>query len=174
MGRKKVLEDELSDLEGKLQRAEKLVTGWYHMHVHMPQRACAWCASVHGCAAAKHHHPAPCCLRVATGLAGERSRWESSIAGYEAFLAALPGDALLAAAFLSYAGPFPSEFRHELVKGTWMPQVCACVCACDWLCGKHHLQVAATLRLAASLTLAACTWLTVAALCVPSMGCACR
>jgi len=27
MGRKKVLEDELNDLEGKLQRAEKLVTG---------------------------------------------------------------------------------------------------------------------------------------------------
>lgn len=27
MGRKKVLEDELTDLEGKLQRAEKLVTG---------------------------------------------------------------------------------------------------------------------------------------------------
>lgn len=27
MGRKKVLEDELNDLQGKLQRAEKLVTG---------------------------------------------------------------------------------------------------------------------------------------------------
>lgn len=27
MSRKKVLEDELNDLEGKLQRAEKLVTG---------------------------------------------------------------------------------------------------------------------------------------------------
>lgn len=50
-------------------------------------------------------------------------RWESSISGYENFLAALPGDALLAAAFLSYAGPFPSEFRDELVKGTWVPQV---------------------------------------------------
>lgn len=58
-----------------------------------------------------------------TGLAGERVRWESSISGYENFLAALPGDALLAAAFLSYAGPFPSEFRDELVKGTWVPQV---------------------------------------------------
>jgi hypothetical protein len=57
------------------------------------------------------------------GLAGERTRWESSISGYESFLAALPGDTLLAAAFLSYAGPFPSEFRDELVKGTWMPQV---------------------------------------------------
>ncbi|WIA13292.1 hypothetical protein OEZ85_006876 [Tetradesmus obliquus] len=61
--------------------------------------------------------------KLVTGLAGERTRWESSISGYEAFLAALPGDTLLAAAFLSYAGPFPSEFRDELVKGTWMPQV---------------------------------------------------
>jgi dynein heavy chain len=62
-------------------------------------------------------------LRAPAGLAGERVRWESSISGYEGFLAALPGDALLAAAFLSYAGPFPSEFRDELVKGTWIPQV---------------------------------------------------
>lgn len=63
------------------------------------------------------------CCWLLTGLAGERVRWESSISGYENFLAALPGDALLAAAFLSYAGPFPSEFRDELVKGTWVPQV---------------------------------------------------
>jgi hypothetical protein len=62
-------------------------------------------------------------LLMSTGLAGERVRWESSISGYENFLAALPGDALLAAAFLSYAGPFPSEFRDKLVKGTWVPQV---------------------------------------------------
>lgn len=62
-----------------------------------------------------------CC--IGAGLAGERVRWESSISGYESFLAALPGDALLAAAFLSYAGPFPSEFRDELAKGTWIPQV---------------------------------------------------
>lgn len=62
-------------------------------------------------------------LNAFAGLAGERVRWESSISGYEGFLAALPGDALLAAAFLSYAGPFPSEFRDELVKGTWIPQV---------------------------------------------------
>jgi hypothetical protein len=34
MSRKKVLEDELNDLEGKLQRAEKLVTG-------MKQTMCA-------------------------------------------------------------------------------------------------------------------------------------
>jgi dynein heavy chain len=81
--KKRVLEEELADLEGKLARAEKLVTG----------------------------------------LAGERVRWEASITGFEAALAALPGDALLAAAFLSYAGPFPSEYRDHLVAKTWLPQV---------------------------------------------------
>lgn len=33
MGRKKVLEDGLNDLEGKLQRAEKLVTGTLTCHL---------------------------------------------------------------------------------------------------------------------------------------------
>ena len=30
----------------------------------------------------------------------------------------------MASAFMSYAGPFPSEYRDELVKHTWLPQVC--------------------------------------------------
>ncbi|MEW5313998.1 MAG: hypothetical protein WDW38_005527 [Sanguina aurantia] len=81
--RKKALEDELSDLEGKLERAEKLVQG----------------------------------------LAGERVRWEGSISTYEQQLSCLAGDAIVAAAFMSYAGPFPSEFRDELVRQTWLPQV---------------------------------------------------
>jgi dynein heavy chain, axonemal len=83
MDQKKKLEDELEDLEGKLLRAEKLVTG----------------------------------------LAGEKSRWEASIADFEAQAARLPGDCVVAAAFLSYAGPFPSEYRDDLVSATWMPQV---------------------------------------------------
>jgi hypothetical protein len=85
MSSKATLEAELSDLAGKLSRAEKLVTG----------------------------------------LAGERAQWQASIGGLEARLAALPGDAAVAAAFLSYAGPFPSEFRDELARATWLPQVCA-------------------------------------------------
>ena len=83
MNQKQTLEDELEDLEGKLIRAEKLVTG----------------------------------------LAGEKTRWEASIAEFEAQSNRLPGDCVVAAAFLSYGGPFPSEYREELVAHTWLPQV---------------------------------------------------
>ena len=33
------------------------------------------------------------------------------------------GDCLIAAAFLSYAGPFLSNYRDELVEKTWLAQV---------------------------------------------------
>ena len=35
----------------------------------------------------------------------------------------LVGDCLMAAAFLSYAGPFLSQYRDELVQETWLKQV---------------------------------------------------
>lgn len=35
----------------------------------------------------------------------------------------LVGDSLLAAAFLSYAGPFLSNYRDELVMQNWIAQV---------------------------------------------------
>lgn len=41
----------------------------------------------------------------------------------EAQLAALPGDVALASAFMSYAGPFPSQYREALAKQTWQKQV---------------------------------------------------
>ena len=44
---------------------------------------------------------------------------------YETQITALPGDVVIAAAFMSYAGPFPSEFRDALVQKTWLPQVTA-------------------------------------------------
>jgi len=82
-GAKEKLQNELDDLELKLLRAEKLVTG----------------------------------------LAGERSRWEASIDTFEEQIGKLPGDCVVAAAFMSYAGPFPSEYREQLVKHTWLAQV---------------------------------------------------
>ena len=35
----------------------------------------------------------------------------------------LVGDCLVAAAFLSYSGPFLSNYRDELVQQTWLKQV---------------------------------------------------
>lgn len=35
----------------------------------------------------------------------------------------LVGDCLVASAFLSYAGPFLSSYRDELVQETWLKQV---------------------------------------------------
>lgn len=35
----------------------------------------------------------------------------------------LVGDCLVAAAFLSYAGPFLSNYRDEMVQQTWLKQV---------------------------------------------------
>jgi len=61
--------------------------------------------------------------KLVSGLAGERARWQGSIGALEARVRALPGDAVVAAAFLSYAGPFPSEYRDELAQTTWLPQV---------------------------------------------------
>ena len=70
------------------------------------------------------------------GLAGERSRWEVSIVSLDAQLAALPGDVALASAFMSYAGPFPSQYREALAKDTWQKQVhqlptCASMQSCS-------------------------------------------
>ena len=81
--RKRALEDELQDLEAKLNRAQKLLSG----------------------------------------LAGERERWEGSIVTLSASIDALPGDVALAAAFLSYAGPFPGTFRTQMVVEQWQKQV---------------------------------------------------
>ena len=61
--------------------------------------------------------------KLVNGLAGERNRWEASIANFENDIKNLPGDCILAAAFLSYAGPFPSEFRELLVNESWAAEV---------------------------------------------------
>ncbi|KAJ3115964.1 Dynein heavy chain 2, axonemal [Phlyctochytrium bullatum] len=61
--------------------------------------------------------------QLVSGLSGERDRWERSIKHYEESLRYLPGDCLLAAAFLSYAGPFNSTYRNSLVNGVWLAQI---------------------------------------------------
>ena len=35
----------------------------------------------------------------------------------------LVGDVLVAAAFMSYVGPFLSSYREDLIKKQWLPEV---------------------------------------------------
>ncbi|XP_071375886.1 dynein axonemal heavy chain 2, partial [Centroberyx affinis] len=60
--------------------------------------------------------------KLVSGLAGERLRWEETVAGLEKNMGYLVGDCLLAASFLSYMGPFLSNYRDELVA-IWMKEV---------------------------------------------------
>ncbi|XP_076145705.1 dynein axonemal heavy chain 2 [Alosa pseudoharengus] len=61
--------------------------------------------------------------KLVTGLAGERVRWEETVVGLESNMGYLVGDCLLAAAFLSYLGPFLSSYRDELVASIWMKTI---------------------------------------------------
>jgi len=54
--------------------------------------------------------------KLVKGLSGEYTRWQSSIGEFKLSLVKVTGDALLAAAFLSYAGPFETVYRNALMK----------------------------------------------------------
>lgn len=54
--------------------------------------------------------------KLVKGLAGEYSRWQISIGQYNTALVKVVGDSLIAAAFLSYAGPFETSYRNILMK----------------------------------------------------------
>lgn len=49
------------------------------------------------------------------GLSGERSRWEQTVASLDLQFDFLPGDCLLATAYISYMGPFVSDYREQLL-----------------------------------------------------------
>ncbi|KAI9197259.1 dynein heavy chain and region D6 of dynein motor-domain-containing protein [Polychytrium aggregatum] len=61
--------------------------------------------------------------QLVSGLSGERDRWEQSIKNYDEAMRYLPGDCLMAAGFLSYAGPFNSTYRVMLVNNVWLAQM---------------------------------------------------
>jgi dynein heavy chain len=61
--------------------------------------------------------------RLINGLSGENKRWSETIARLEVTEVKLVGDVLLAAAFVSYAGPFNMQFRQQLVNERWMPDL---------------------------------------------------
>jgi dynein heavy chain len=60
--------------------------------------------------------------RLITGLAGEKTRWEATLVELDEQYENLIGDCILASAFMSYCGPFPSEYRDELVA-QWVKTV---------------------------------------------------
>ncbi|XP_075914114.1 dynein axonemal heavy chain 2-like [Petromyzon marinus] len=60
---------------------------------------------------------------LVAGLAGEKARWELTVQGLEVDLGFVVGDCLMAAAFLSYMGPFLSNYREQIVSNIWMKQM---------------------------------------------------
>ena len=54
--------------------------------------------------------------RIITSLGPDKSRWESEVFELNCNRQSLLGDAVLAAATLSYASPFSSEFRNSLIS----------------------------------------------------------
>ena len=59
---------------------------------------------------------------LVSGLAGEGERWELSIERFTTDLEHLAGDCLIAAAFISYCGPFDAEYRQRMT-GLWFANV---------------------------------------------------
>jgi dynein heavy chain, axonemal len=54
-----------------------------------------------------------------SGLAGEKTRWEETVLDLETQMGYLVGDCLLAAALLSYTGPFFSQYRQDIIDKIW-------------------------------------------------------
>lgn len=55
-------------------------------------------------------------------LAGEKDRWQQTVETLDDAFTRMPGDCLLATAFVSYVGPFTSIYREEL-QSLWMAEV---------------------------------------------------
>jgi dynein heavy chain len=54
--------------------------------------------------------------KLVKGLAGENERWQISIGQFQGEITRCLGNSLVAAAFLSYAGPFDTLYRSRLVS----------------------------------------------------------
>ena len=60
--------------------------------------------------------------KLTGGLKDEKVRWTSDIANLSSQLDFLPGDSLVSAGMVSYAGPFTNAFRNEMEQG-WIKQL---------------------------------------------------
>lgn len=56
------------------------------------------------------------------GLSEERIRWENTVASLAESFEWLPGDCLISTGFVSYLGPFVSNYRQELIS-IWSKEV---------------------------------------------------
>lgn len=54
--------------------------------------------------------------RLVSALGSENERWGKSIKDLDISINLLPGDVLIASAFVSYAGPFSKKFRDVMIK----------------------------------------------------------
>merc|ERR1719327_1200542 len=63
--------------------------------------------------------------RLLNGLGGEGVRWQNEVASLDNKMRLLVGDVMLASAFVAYIAPFSRQFRDELVKEKWTPDVIA-------------------------------------------------
>jgi len=61
--------------------------------------------------------------RLVNGLADENVRWRANVENSKNDKLTMIGNALIAAAFVSYIGPFSSSFRNPLWKDTWIPDI---------------------------------------------------
>ncbi|XP_036369342.1 dynein heavy chain 2, axonemal-like [Octopus sinensis] len=69
--------------------------------------------------------------KLVSGLAGEKVRWEETVTTLEESMGFLIGDCLIGAAFLSYMGPFLSNYRDELVYKIWLKELRGLGIPCD-------------------------------------------
>ena len=59
--------------------------------------------------------------RLVNGLADENKRWKENVVLFKQNKLTMIGDALVSAAFVSYIGPFNSNYRSYLWKDQWIP-----------------------------------------------------
>ncbi|XP_022235820.1 dynein heavy chain 2, axonemal-like [Limulus polyphemus] len=68
--------------------------------------------------------------KLVNGLASEKVRWEENVMDLDEKLSYLVGDCLVAAGFLSFLGPFLSQYRDELIH-QWLKQLIALGIPCS-------------------------------------------